>query len=331
MSLENRFNIIQQLAPFEKIPQKRLHPAPIAKSYLSGTKHPTLSDQSNPEFITNNYRSLTDAEREEQLGLDGIVAYWMVDGANKMRQQRPPYGLVFSKNGFNEEFSDQNMEVVDDANLFGDPFTTFAFAIHHTFAHALEQKRRHIFTVPEGHEAAIYRKCIEYIHHNGTKSEDPNGIKSLAFAPKVAVRIMGDILAHAPDIDSTSLGRKVSFDESVSAARNSTPLILKLSSFEEEVFGVIDRSMNEGGGIWRSLKFVENEGKMYYQIKDAERQHAIDQLSHPEIKEKIEKKSRAGCPARMRFEGKESAIETLWNWYIDYSVKASHKTPTISR
>jgi len=322
MSLENRYNIIQQLAPFEKIPQKRLRPAPVAKSYISGTTLPTLSDQSNSEPTTNGSRPLTVGEREEQLALDTIVIGWMVDGANKMRTQRPPYGLVYSESGFNGDFSDENMKIVDDSNLLGDPFNTFAFAIHHTLAHALEQKRRQIFTMPEGHETAIYRKYIEFAHRNGTKSDDLYGIKFLSLAPKVAVRIMGDILAHAPDIDSTSLGRKITVDESANAARNSTPLILKLSSFEQNVFDTILMSMAEGG-IWRSLTIVENKGKMYYQIKDLVLKNAIDQLSQPETKEKVEKTNRAGCPARMRFEGKESAIETLWNWYIDYSVKAS--------
>lgn len=157
MSLENGFNIIKQLAPFEKIPQKRLHPAPIAKSYLSGTKPPILSDQSNPEFTTKDSRPLTDGEREEQLALQTIVIDWMVDRADKMREQTPPYGLIYSDNGFNDDLVD-NMKAVQDPNLLGDPFATFSFAIRHTLAHALKHKLKEVFTTPEGHEAAILQK-----------------------------------------------------------------------------------------------------------------------------------------------------------------------------
>lgn len=163
------------------------------------------------------------------------------------------------------------------------------------------------------------------VNSSGENVNDPDGVKHIVSTSNTAIRIMGGILSHAQDIDSALLGRKITVDESANAARNSTPLIIKLSSLEQNVFDTIIRSMSEGG-IWRSLIVVENEGKMYYQIKDSVLKNAIDQLSQPEIKEKIDKKSRAGCPARMRFEGKESAIEILWNWYIDYSVKASQKT-----
>ncbi len=319
MSLENP-HIIRQLSPFEAIKQKRIFPMRAARAHLSGTAPPATSCQSDAKFTPSASHELTDAERAEKLGLDGIVIDWMVQGANNMRAQRPPYGLVYSESGFNGDFSDNNMKVVQNANLLGDPFTTFAFAIRHTFAHALEEKRRQIFAMPEGYEAAIYRKYMEYAHRSRTKREDPHGIKSLALSS--SVRMMEDILTHAQDIDSTLLARKVTIDESINAARNSTPLLIKLSSFEQNVSDTILRSMAEGG-IWKSLKIVENNGQMHYQVKDSVLQHAIDQLSDPDTKEKVENKSRGGCPARIRFEGKESAIETLWNWYIDYSVQVS--------
>jgi|SRR3989344_9010140 len=331
MSLENP-HITRQLRQFDEIiKQRRIHPARAAKAHLSGTIASAGScpfdAKSDPSFS----RELTDEAREDELGLDAIVSDWMIQGANNMRQHRPPFGLVYSENGFNGDFSDDNMKVVTDANLLGDPFSTFSTTIHHTLAHALEQKRKQIYTRPEGHEAAIYREYVKYAHRNGIESEDPYGIKLLVFAPKVGLRIMEDILAHSQDIDSTSLGRKVTLEESEKVARTSTPLILKLSSFEEKVFETINRFLTEDGGIWKSLKIVENEGKMYYQIKDPILQHAMDKLSDPDTKEELEKKTRGGCPARNRLNGKESAIETLWNWYIDYTVQISRPTPTISR
>ena len=320
MSLENPHIIIQQLAPFEDIPQKRLFPMRAARAHLSGSTPQEASTQLDAEFATNSPGVLTDEEQEEKLALFGIVISWMVNGANAMREHRPPYGLIYSESGLNEGYSDNNIKVVQNANLLGDPFSTFSFAIRHTFAHALRMKLEKVFASPERNEAAIYRRYMEFVNRNGAKPNDPYGIKHTVFLSNTGLRIMEDILANAHDIDSTSLGRKVTTDESVNAARNSTPLILKLSSFEQNVFDTILRSMNDGG-IWRSLKIVEIVGKMYYQIKHPVLRHAIDQLSRPEIEEKVEKKSRGGCPARMRFEGKESAIETLWNWYIDYSVQ----------
>lgn len=163
---------------------------------------------------------------------------------------------------------------------------------------------------------------MEYVHRSGTRSNDPHGIKFIVFSTNVGLRMMGDILAHASDIDSTPLGRKVTVDESANAARNSIPLLTKLSSLEQKVFDIIHGSM-DAVGVWESLKIVEHAGKMYYQIKDSVLRNAIRQLSEPGTKEEVEKNKRTGCPARMRFDGKESAIETLWNWYIDYSIKVS--------
>lgn len=147
MNLE-RPNVIKQLSPFERLlHQQRLYPSRIAKLYLSGQPL-TLLEQLHSESTTNNV-PLTDAEKEEKLALGGIMIHWMIDGANKMREQRPPYGLIYLENGLNGDFSADNMKIIKDANLLGDPFTTFSFAIHHTFAHALEEKRKQIFTCPK--------------------------------------------------------------------------------------------------------------------------------------------------------------------------------------
>lgn len=332
MSLENpHINIFKQLIPLEDaIQQRRIHPVRAAKNYLLGATLPT-SCPFDAKSTTSSSRELTDEEREEKLGLEGIVIDWMVHDANRMRENRPPYGLVYSDDGFNGDSSDKNMRIVKDANLFGDPYTTFSVALYHTLANSLDRKLEHIFTIPQGREAETYRRYMEFVNRNGLKPDDPYGIKHTVSFSNTALRMMGDILANSRDIDSTPLGRKPTIDESANASRNSTPIILKLSSYEQTVFDTIHRSMTEGGKIWKSLTIVEDKGKMYYQIKDTVLQRAIDQLSHPDTKEKAEGMSRGGCPARLRFDGKESAIETLWNWYIDYAVKVAKQTPTISR
>src|SRR3989344_2114736 len=321
MSLENPHIIIQQLTPFERIPQQRMHPPRQAKSYLSG-QHPELLRQSRSESTTKNH-AFTDAEQEEKFALAGIVADWMVQGANEMRKHRPPFGLAYSISGSTEDFSKNNIKVLKDANLLGDPFSTFAFTVNHTLAISLRQKVKQILATPEGREAAIYKRHMYFANRSGISPDDPDGIQYSVIPSGTGLRIMGAILAHANDIDSTLLGRKPTVGESANAARNSTPLIIKLASFEKNIFNTIFVSVAEGGGISKSLMIVENDGKMYYQIKDSVLQAAINQLSKPDVREKVEREKRAGCPARMRFDGRKSAIETLWNWYIDYSVQVS--------
>lgn len=328
MSSENP-NILQQLSLIEDVVrQKRSHPRRIANLYLSG-QHPTLLRQPDSPTTTEN-PVFTDDEEEEIFGLHGIVIDWMVDGASKMREQRPPYGLIYPKSGFNENLSANNMKVLQNTNLLGNPYTTFSATMHCTLADALREKLKRVFAAPEGREARIYGRHMEYARRIGPRSDDPDGIKYTASSSNGGLQLMGDVLSHTADIDSTFLGRKPTTDESVDAARNSTPLIRKLSTYEKNVFNFVKRLMSEGG-IWRSLIIVENGEKMYYQIKNPVLQAVINQLSKPDIKESLGKNKRQECPAGMSFDGRKSAIETLWNWYIDYSVQVSQHNATITR
>lgn len=213
--------------------------------------------------------------------------------------------------------------------MLGDPFSTFSLAINHTFAVSLNQKLQQVFDIPDGREAAIYRRYMAFANRSGISPNDPDGIQYTVIPSNTGLRIMGDILAHMDDIDYTPLERKPNMDELASAARNSIPLVTKLASFEKNVFNIIFRSIADSGGIHKSLIVVENAGKMYYQLKDPMLQSAINHLSKSGIREKIEKEKRAGCPARMRFEGNKSAIETLWNWYVDYTIQVSRPSTTI--
>jgi hypothetical protein len=320
MNLE-RNRLLQPLIPLEKISENRLYPMRIARQYLSGG---TPLVNFNPENNVSNAPALTNPEKEEKIALEGILINWMTSQACKMKETRPPYGLIYFDNGLDGDLSDKNAKIVKDANLLGEPFTTFPFAILHTFALSLEEKRKQIFATPNTHEATIYNKYLGYFHRNGTRPDDQDGIKSIVFSSIFALRMMTDILAHSSEIDSTPLERKVTFDEAANAARNSTPLITKLSSLEDNVFVTVNNTINNGG-IWKSLEIVEYAKNIFYQIKDPILKNAISRLSEPEIKEKIGKNSRAGCPARLRFDGDKSAIETLWNWYIDFYTASQNK------
>lgn len=126
---------IQQFDFSNDIRQGRIFPMRSAKMHTSGEV-----------FIPQNNRlTLTDQQREENLGLDAIIIDWMVNDANKARVLRPPYGLIFARNNKIDDYPVSNIKTLDNPNLLGDPFSTFAFAMHHALAYSLEQKRLKVF------------------------------------------------------------------------------------------------------------------------------------------------------------------------------------------
>lgn len=293
--------------------------------------------------------------KEERYALSAVLINRVVNRALAQRTGREPYGLIgfpLDYDSLTEQVSENQQP--EDITWLGlpDPFSALQVHMQRTLTQSWLEEMSYLDDLrskkPQHKLSQVYNRLLQwqdcytrfsqlYEHElearnsfNPVFTEIPTGISTGIFVMSKFLQVLPQVCER--DVDY----KEITPDSLVEIARNSYPFIAKLAMLPFDTSSLTVVLTGNAYGIRKGLiRFTHLEdpkssfNPIYFEAietKSGDRVNMRESIWH-EVEfdmahvKSSEQKVTTGCPAMVRFDGDESAVQKLWDWHLDIASK----------